>query len=96
MKYYKHYYESPRKDPVEVSCEEALRTVLGVYRDCDMSRDMLTVTNRIRTKFCDVLVEDETKAVNGKCLVLMAGYYNALPMQYRYDEDGNRRGEVMA
>ena len=92
MKYYKHYHESPRREPVEVAYSDALRSVLGTYRDNDMSRDMLTIVNRIQCRFCDVLVKDEHKPE----LTLMPGYYNTLPMQYRYDEDGNRRGEVTA
>ncbi len=94
MKYYKIYGDSKDGNEVEVSYEDALRSVLGTYRDNDMSRDMLTITNRIRCKFCEVVVEDETKRVGGVRMALMPGYYNALPAQYRYDDEGNRRGAV--
>lgn len=74
----------------EISYNEALDLLLTVYRDNDMTRDMLTLPNCIRLRYSDIVV----KAVDDEhpipILVSMAGYYNLLPNDVEYDDNGNR------
>lgn len=86
MKYFKKSkgVNTPR---VEVTYEEALRTVLGSFRDNDMTRDMLTIPNNIFCAFSYIYVEDDTTTPH---MVLMSGLWNMLPEDAEYDDDGNR------
>lgn len=70
----------------EVSYKEALNSVLSTFRDNDMSRDMLTIPNRIECRFAWIYVEDHS---TNPPKVLMAGLWNQLPAFAEYDEDGN-------
>ena len=71
----------------EITYEEALHIMLGTWKDNDMTRDMLTIPNRIQCMFSQIDVEDHLGGHN--IMVLMAGMYNMLPMNIDYDEDGN-------
>lgn len=82
MEYYKRYYDNYAIGK-KITREEALETLLSTYRDCDMTRDMLTVPNRIKTPYCDIYVI-------GNGLTVMAGLYNVVPDGVKYDKDGNR------
>lgn len=84
MRYYKVLKSVGQRE--EVTYEEALRTVLGTFRDNDMTRDMLTVPNNINCQFSWVYVEDDSKKPT---MVLMAGLWNMLPDDVEYDEEGN-------
>lgn len=85
MKYYKIIKSAGKRE--EITYEEALRTVLGTFRDNDMTRDMLTIPNNINCQFSFVYVEDDT---HKPPMVLMAGLWNMLPDDVEYDEEGNR------
>lgn len=67
--------------------DEALKTVLGTFRDNDMTRDMLTIPNMIQCQYSTIQVKEPVK---GNFKVLMAGLVNQVPMDTEYDEDGNR------
>ena len=67
----------------EITYEEALDIVLGTYADTDMTRDMLTIPNRINCLFSTIEVKDGN-------IVLMAGLENMLPMDVEYDDHGKR------
>lgn len=86
MKYYKRT-NGVNTLKVEITHEEALRTLLSTYRDNDMTRDMLTIPNNILCRYSTVYVEDDS---SGMTMVLMSGLFNQLPMNTDYDEDGNR------
>ena len=92
LKYYRCTYDGESFAKTEITFEKALEIVLGTYKDNDMTRDMLTIPNRIRCRFSEISVEDCTDEHNHK--VLMAGMYNALPIDTYYDEDGNRIAEA--
>lgn len=60
----------------EITYEEALKTVLESWNDCEMTRSMLTIGNNIQCKECLVMVTED----NGMCM--MAGLYNVVPDEY--------------
>lgn len=86
LKYYRTAKGSDLNE--EITYEKALDIVLGSYRNNDMSRDMLTLPNRIPCQFSDVIVEDHKE--NGMVMVLKVGMYGALPDGIDYDDAGNR------
>ena len=71
----------------EITFEDALEYVLSVYRDNDMTRDMLTVVNHIDCGYSWIDVHEVTG--NGE-MCLMPGLVNSLPMDHEYDDEGNR------
>ena len=84
-----HFFKTIKPDGrrVEVSYDEALRSLLGTYRDNDMTRDMLTIPNRIDCRYSVISVVDgEGVSSRG----IMAGLYNLLPMGAEYDDNGSR------
>ena len=81
------YYRTIDGNRQEITYDEALNILLGTWKDNDMTRDMLTIPNRIQCMFSCVDVEDYQDDKN--IMVLMAGMYNMLPMNVAYDEDGN-------
>ena len=81
MQYYKMDRETG--ELTQITKEEALHILLGTYRDNDMTRDMLTIPNRIQCLYSTIIVRDGKKA-------LMAGLYNMVPMNIEYDDQGNR------
>lgn len=68
----------------EISYDKALEIVLGTYRDCDITRDMLTIANNIDCRYSVITVTDD----NG--MALMAGLYNYTPTGVEYDDNGMR------
>lgn len=81
------YYRTIDGNRQEITYDEALNILLGTWKDNDMTRDMLTIPNRIQCMFSCVDVEYYQDDKN--IMVLMAGMYNMLPMNVAYDEDGN-------
>ena len=61
MKYMKRF-KSQEEDWQEVSYEEALRTILGTYRDCLDVRSMMSIANFIPCVYSEIRVYDD----NGK------------------------------
>lgn len=86
LKYYRKI-QGLNTPKTEITYDKALELCLGAYRDNDMTRDMLTIPNNIKTMLSTIYVED--KKPNGMTMVLMAGLYNQLPMGVEYDKDGN-------
>ena len=84
MKYFRQYYNDTEKK--EIGYEEALNLVLGSYKDNDMTRDMLTIPNRINLMFGSTLTVE-----NDDGMVLAAGLYNQIPNEFGYDDEGNHR-----
>ena len=66
-----------------ISAKEAIDDLLSVYKDNDMSRDMLTIPNRIdlRTSILEVAVDGDRLVEEGM---------NLLPEEFCYDDNGNR------
>lgn len=56
LKYFKTYYEGDQK--TEITYDEALNIMIGTWKDNDMTRDMLTIPNRIQCRFSRIDVED--------------------------------------
>lgn len=84
LRYYKTMHGEKQKE--EISYEKALNILLGSFRDNDMTRDMLTIANRIQCMYSTI----EVVEVDGnREFVLMAGLYNQLPMDIKYDDNGN-------
>lgn len=69
----------------EVSYDKALDVVLGTYKDCDITRDMLTIANNIDCRYSVVQVVDDDGTA------LMSGLYNFTPNGVEYDDNGNRK-----
>lgn len=83
-------YERKMADSDEwerITYDEALNTVLGTFRDNDMTRDMLTIPNWIQCQYSTIEVKEP---IEGTFEVLMAGLVNQIPMDAEYDDDGNR------
>lgn len=80
------YFRNVDGNRQEISYDEALNILLGTWKDNDMTRDMLTIPNRIQCMFSYVDVEDH-KGGN-EIMVLMAGCYNILPPDVTYDDNG--------
>ena len=79
LKYYKRMkYEKEEK---EISYDEALRTLLGTWRDNDMTRDMLTIQNYIMCMFSFVRVDDPDNKLKPA-----PGLWNLVPDGIQYDE----------
>ena len=86
MLYFSEYIDEV---PKSISEEEALRKVLGTYRDCDAVRDWLTIPNCIVCRLSTVYVlsgEDDGWSFD---LLLLRGTMS--PEGVEYDErTGNR------
>ena len=86
LRYYKRFKGEDTEK--EITREDALRTLLGTYRDNDMTRDMLTVQNYIETRFSFIRVDDPENPLKP-----MPGLWNILPDGVEYDEDTGMRKE---
>lgn len=86
LKYYKRMKDEDKRE--EISHDEALNVLFGSFRDNDMTRDMLTIPNRIICQFSEIEVVDDRG--NNDIRVLMAGLCNMLPMDTAYDDNGMR------
>lgn len=73
----------------ELSYDEALDVMLSTYKDCDVTRDMLTIGNNIQLKLGFWMQIGEE--INGHKMVRMAGLWNMLPDGVAYDDEGNRK-----
>ena len=71
----------------EITKDDALRTVIGSYRDCDMTRDFLEGPNYIPCLFSTISVQ---KVTEHGVLVPMAGMQCVAPDGAEYDDCGNR------
>ena len=85
LRYYKQYHGED--DIKEITYEEALNTLLTTWKDNDMTRDMLTIPNRIWCRYSYITIEDYKNETDRT--VLMAGMENILPMGIDYDNNGN-------
>lgn len=85
LKYYRIDKQNCTRE--EINYSRALFILLGSWKDNDMTRDMLTIPNRIHCIFSIIEVEDYQDDNN--IMVLMAGMCNMLPMNIDYDEEGN-------
>lgn len=80
MKYYKRYKDKDEWN--EITYDEALRTLLGTWRDTDLTRDMLTIQNMIECMFSWIKVDDPDSKLKP-----MPGLFNLYPDDARYDEE---------
>lgn len=71
-------------ETVEISKEKALDIVLGSYKDNDMTRDWLTIVNRIPCRFSTVWSKREGEEP------LKEGVYCEIPEEAEYDDNFNR------
>lgn len=78
MKYYRVTEESRN----EIPYSKALDIMLGSWKDNDMTRDMLSIPNKIRCQFSVIEVEDD----NGR----IGDDWNNIPNDVAYNIDGNR------
>ena len=85
LKYYRVSYADGTTQ--EITREKALKIVLGTFKDTDITRDMLTIPNRIKCCYSEIVVKEED---GSRTKVLMAGLFNMTPADYEYDDDGNR------
>ena len=72
----------------DITYEEAYDTLLTTFKDSDMTRDMLTIVNRIECRFSTVEVRDVRE--DGSVKTLIAGLHNLFPMDAEYDDNCNR------
>ena len=56
MRYYKRMKDETEE--FEITYDEALRTLLGTWRDSDLTRDMLTIQNNIVCMYSFIRVDD--------------------------------------
>lgn len=88
LRYFKTYLgESEAK---EISYDDALSVLLGTWKDSDMTRDMLSIVNRIQNRFSTIDVKEYDDEFPDHPKVLMAGLYNMLPLGVEYDDNCNR------
>ena len=86
LRYYKRFKDGEAEH--EITRDEALKILLGTYRDNDMTRDMLTVQNYIETRWSFIRVDDPESELKP-----MPGLWNLLPDGVEYDPDtGMRKG----
>ena len=85
LRYFKVWKEDGRTE--EVSKEQALDALLTVYKDNDMTRDFLTVVNRIHGVYWDMEVKEDHGSTS---VVLIPGLWNMIPVGARYDDNGMR------
>lgn len=85
LKYYWHSDDANIRGDrgTEISYEKALDICLGTWRDNDMTRDMLSIPNRIGCQYGYITSQSEDG------MVLMAGLWNIVPMRIEYDKNGN-------
>jgi hypothetical protein len=67
----------------------ALELLLRKYRDNDMTRDMLTIPNRIDAMISEIIVEVKNENGEWESSPLSEGF-NLLP-DYEYGDDGMRK-----
>lgn len=84
------YYKKFKGDAAEkeITRLEAFETLLGTYRNNDMTRDMLDVQNYIETRYSYIRVDDPDNPLKP-----MPGLWNLLPDGVEYDEETGMRKE---
>lgn len=87
LKYYKVIKSTKINYLEPISYEEALTTVLGSYKDNDMTRDMFMIPNRIMCRYSEIEVQS---IIDGHTFVAVPGAYNLLPDNAFYDDEGCR------
>ena len=80
LKYYKRMKDET--DENEITYDEALRTMLGTWRDTDLTRDMLTIQNYIECMYSFIRVDDPENELKP-----MPGLWNIVPDGIKYDEN---------
>ena len=80
LKYYKRMKDEDEEH--EITYDEALRTLLGTWRDSDLTRDMLTIQNYIECMCSWIRVDDPSTTMKP-----MPGMWNLAPAGIEYDED---------
>ena len=80
LKYYKKYKDSHEEK--EITYDEALKTLLGTWRDTDLTRDMLTIQNWIECQYSWIRVDDPDSKVKP-----IPGLWNLYPDGAVYDEE---------
>ena len=80
LKYYKRMKDSDAWK--EITYDEALHTLLGTWRDTDLTRDMLTIQNMIECMFSWIKVDDPDSTLKP-----MPGLFNRYPEDAVYDEE---------
>lgn len=86
MQYFRYDYVTGERK--EIGYARALEILLSTFRDNDMTRDMLTIPNRIECRFSRVDVEEPTNY--GRNMVAAPGSINLLPSDTQYDDNGKR------
>ena len=85
LRYFKVWKEDGHE--TEVSKDEALESLLSIYKDSDMTRDFLTVVNRIHGVYWDMEVREDH---GNTAVVLIPGLWNMTPAGVHYDDNGKR------
>ena len=80
MRYYKRMKDETEE--FEITYDEALRTLLGTWRDSDLTRDMLTIQNNIVCMYSFIRVDDPDSKLKP-----MPGLWNIAPDGVEYDEE---------
>lgn len=80
LKYYKRMKDEDEEH--EITYDEALRTLLGTWRDSDLTRDMLTIQNYIECMCSWIRVDDPSTTMKP-----MPGMWNLAPAGIEYDEE---------
>ena len=80
LKYYKRYKDE--EEEREISYDEALRTLLGTWRDTDLTHDMLTIQNNIECQYSWIRVDDPDNRLKP-----IPGLWNLYPDGAVYDEE---------
>ena len=80
LKYYKRMKDEDEEH--EITYDEALRTLLGTWRDSDLTRDMLTIQNYIECMCSWIRVDDPSTTMKP-----MPGLMNLAPDGIEYDEE---------
>lgn len=80
LKYYKRMKDEDKEQ--EITYDEALRTMLGTWRDSDLTRDMLTIQNYIECTYSWIRVDDPSTTMKP-----MPGLWNLAPDGIEYDEE---------
>lgn len=86
MKYFRIDYVTGEKK--EISYDQALEIMLGTWKDTEMTRDMLSIVNRIECRYSTIEAEDPAEGKQTRAL--KAGLCNMLPNGVEYDDNGNR------
>lgn len=80
LKYYKRMKDEDKEQ--EITYDEALRTLLGTWRDSDLTRDMLTIQNYIECRCSWIRVDDPDTRMKP-----IPGLWNLAPESIEYDEE---------